>query len=166
MNNDVKGVNTVPILIKGARFVDDRGSLNFCNEWSPLTAGVKRFYQVQNHRSDFIRAWHGHQKEAKFVYVAQGAALICATPLFKNPVEGGSPQYPVPIDPVMYKFVMAEDTPAILFIPAGFYNGFKTLIADTILLFFSTSTLEESKGDDIRLHWNVFGTKMWGEDYR
>ncbi|KKQ78586.1 MAG: hypothetical protein UT02_C0062G0007, partial [Parcubacteria group bacterium GW2011_GWC2_38_7] len=42
-------------------------------------------------------------------------------------------------------------------IPQNFANGFMNLTDDTILVFFSTSTLEESKGDDIRYdahYWN------------
>ena len=38
-----------------------------------------------------------------------------------------------------------------------FANGFKTLTPDAKLMFFSTSTLEESQGDDIRFdayYWN------------
>jgi dTDP-4-dehydrorhamnose 3,5-epimerase len=54
--------------ISGNIAIDDRGSLRFINDFN--FEGVKRFYQVQNHCKNFIRAWHGHIKEAKYVYLA------------------------------------------------------------------------------------------------
>jgi len=41
-----------------------------------------------------------------------------------------------------------------------------TLEEDTIVMFFSTSTLEESKKDDIRLKWDIFGRDIWEVCYR
>ena len=133
--------------IKGGLFADDRGFLRFINDFD--FSDVKRFYQVENHSKNFIRAWHGHKKEGKYVYVARGSALIGAVNLDSEEV---------------YKTTLTSQSPAILFIPPGFANGFKTLEENTILMFFSTSTLEESKGDDIRFDhdkWNI-----WEEDYR
>jgi len=41
-----------------------------------------------------------------------------------------------------------------------------TLEEGTILLFFSTSTLAESKEDDIRCSWDSFGKEVWEIEYR
>jgi dTDP-4-dehydrorhamnose 3,5-epimerase len=104
---------------------------------------------VENHKQGFIRAWHGHEKEAKYVYVASGAALVGAVNFETNEVE---------------KVVLSSEKPGVLYIPQRHFNGFKNLVDNTVILFFSTSTLEESKGDDIRKpynHWNI-----WQEDYR
>jgi len=65
-----------PVVIKGGIAVDDRGSLRFVNDFD--FAGIRRFYMVENHAAGFVRAWHGHRHEAKFVYVVSGAALITA----------------------------------------------------------------------------------------
>ena len=43
-------------------------------------------------------------------------------------------------------------------------NGFKTLEEDTQILFFSTSTLQESLNDDIRFAYNKWN--IWEENYR
>ena len=61
-------------IINGGIAVDDRGSVRFINDFE--FKGVKRFYHVDNHKRGFIRAWHGHKKEGKYVYVVDGAALI------------------------------------------------------------------------------------------
>ena len=134
--------------IKGGVAVDDRGSVRFVNDFD--FKNVKRFYQVSNHKEGFISAWHGHEKEGKYVYVAKGSALIGAVKLdgTNNP----------------HKFILSSQSPKVIYIPPGYANGFKNLEEDTIVQFFSTSTLEESLGDDIRCehdHWNI-----WEEDYR
>ena len=134
-------------LINGGLSVDDRGSVRFVNDFN--FDGVKRFYQVENHSKGFIRAWHGHKKEGKYVYVVNGSALIGVVNMDSEEIN---------------KFVLSSQTPKVLWIPPGHYNGFKSLEENTKILFFSTSTIEESLGDDIREShdkWNI-----WEEDYR
>lgn len=133
--------------IQGGLFADDRGFLRFINDFD--FNEVKRFYQVENHSKNFIRAWHGHKREGKYVYVVRGSALIGAVNLDSEEI---------------YKTTLTSQSPSILFIPPGFANGFKTLEENTILMFFSTSTLEESKGDDIRFEYDKWN--IWEEDYR
>jgi dTDP-4-dehydrorhamnose 3,5-epimerase len=134
-------------LINGGLAVDDRGSVRFVNDFD--FQNVKRFYQVENHRQGFIRAWHGHKKEGKYVYVVSGSALIGVANMDTNEVQ---------------KFVLSDKSPKVLWIPAGNYNGFKSLEENTKIMFFSTSTLEESLGDDIREDYNKWN--IWDEDYR
>ena len=150
-----------PNLIQGGKFVDDRGTLTFWNAWD--MQGIRRAYQVQNHKAGFIRAFHGHAMEEKFVLVSQGAVLVILTPL--NTLDTLETTPPV-LTNVLTKFVLSSEAPAILHIPAGYYNGFKTLTNNTTLTFYSTLTVEESKGDDIRQPWDVFGKEIWQEDYR
>ncbi|MEI6899876.1 MAG: dTDP-4-dehydrorhamnose 3,5-epimerase family protein [Bacteroidota bacterium] len=146
-----------PRIIKGDLAIDDRGSVRFVNEFN--FEGVKRFYQVANHERGFIRAWHGHQKEGKFAYVVKGSALIGVIDLDAEPM----PDKFIPSESA-FKFVLSDKKTSILWIPAGYYNGFMSLEEDTILMFFSTSSLEESLGDDIRQPFNRFN--LWDIEYR
>ena len=57
--------------IEGGISIDDRGQLLFINDFS--LDKIKRFYMVENHSSGFIRAWHVHKKESKYIFVASGA---------------------------------------------------------------------------------------------
>jgi len=142
-------MNSNTRVLNGGVFTDDRGRIRFVNDFD--FKDVKRFYQVENHKQGYIRAWHGHVNEGKYVYVAKGSALVGAVPLND---KGAAPQ----------KFIVSEHNPKVLWIPPNHANGFKNLEEDTRIIFFSTSTLEESKGDDIRFsydQWNI-----WEEDYR
>lgn len=135
-----------PRLIRGALVADDRGDVAFVNDFD--FAGVKRFYLVSNHTAGFVRAWHAHRHEAKYVTVVQGAMLIACVRI--DDWEKPSPDLPV------QRFVLSAKTPAVLFIPAGYANGNMSLTADAKAIFFSTSSLEESKGDDIR-----YDARLW-----
>jgi dTDP-4-dehydrorhamnose 3,5-epimerase-like enzyme len=112
---------------------------------------VKRFYMVSNHAAGFVRAWHGHKKEAKYVLVVAGAALVGAVAIddWQKPAK----------DAEVQRFVLSEKKPALLYIPAGYANGFMSLTRDARLIFFSTSSLEESQGDDFRYesrYWDIW----------
>lgn len=121
-------------LIKGGLSVDDRGKVTFVNDFD--FSDVKRFYVVENHSRGFLRAWHGHEREGKYVFVVSGAAIVAYVPI-RGEWE-------------LNRVVLSADNPQILFIPPGNYNGFKTLTDDAKIIFYSTATLEESRDDDIR----------------
>jgi dTDP-4-dehydrorhamnose 3,5-epimerase-like enzyme len=134
-------------LILGGISVDDRGSVRFVNDFK--FEGVKRFYQVENHSKGFIRAWHGHKKEGKYVYVPSGTALIGVVDMETEKIE---------------KFILSSKSPRVLYVPPNHFNGFKSLEDNTVILFFSTSSLEESLGDDIRESHDKWD--IWNEDFR
>jgi dTDP-4-dehydrorhamnose 3,5-epimerase len=127
--------------------IDDRGSVRFVNDFD--FSNVKRFYQVENHSINYIRAWHGHMNEGKYVYVSKGSALIGAVELSTHEI---------------YKTILSDKAPKVLWIPPGYANGFMNLENDTSILFFSTATLEQSKNDDIRFAFDKWD--IWKPDYR
>jgi len=145
--------------IFGNSAIDDRGCLKFINDFN--FSGVKRFYQVQNHSKNFIRAWHGHIKEAKYVYVVKGSILFGAVPM---PCDSYSDELGQNENNLPKKFILSSDKPSILYIPPNYANGFMTLTDEAIVQFFSTSTLEESKGDDIRFNYDKWN--IWNIEYR
>jgi hypothetical protein len=71
---------------------------------------------VSNHRRGFIRAWHGHKKEGKYVFVPQGSAIVCAIKIdnWENPSKN--------LD--IERYVLSDKSPSILRIPPGYANGF------------------------------------------
>jgi dTDP-4-dehydrorhamnose 3,5-epimerase len=141
-----------PTLIRGGLAADDRGDVSFVNDFA--FPGVKRFYMVQNHARGFVRAWHGHKKESKYVLVVKGAALVCAVQIddWDAPSRNAT----------VHRYVLDERTPAVLCIPAGHANGFMSLTDDAKIMFFSTTTLEEAPGDDFRFdarYWDPWGVE-------
>lgn len=133
--------------IPGGKAFDNRGSLSFIND---LDLSIfRRFYIVENHAQGFVRAWHGHKKEAKAVVVVAGAALVAAVKIdnWDKPSK----------DLDVQRVVLSAEKPGALLIPAGYANGFMTLTEGAKVMFLSTSTLDESAGDDFRFeanYWN------------
>ena len=145
-----------PILISGGISIDDRGVISFYNNFDFSLfrgVGVKRFYLVSNHRQGLIRAWHAHKHEAKAITVVEGAAIVAA-------VQINDWGHPDPLAEV-HRYVLSTTKPSILFVPAGYANGFCTLTADARLLIFSSATVEESQRDDYR-----YDPHYWSDPWR
>lgn len=135
-----------PTLMSGGLSVDDRGEVAFVNDFN--FNGVKRFYTVSNHRAGFIRAWHAHREEAKYVTAVTGSAVVGAVKVddWEKPSRALSGD----------RFVLSSRKPSVLYIPPGYANGFMSLTDDLKLMYFSTATLEESARDDVR-----FDSRLW-----
>ena len=138
-----------PDLIKGAMFVDDRGSISFVNNFD--LSEVRRFYMVENHEVGFIRAWHCHMEESKYVMALQGTAILAL-------VRVEDPENP-PVDHHIYRYVLTSSDPTVLWVPPGYAHGAKTLDAGTKLIFFSDASLSDSQKDDFR--FDAFQWDPW-----
>lgn len=141
-----------PELVSGGVAVDDRGRLGYVE--GVCMDGVRRLYVVSNHRSGHVRAWHGHKNETKLVMVVAGAAIVAA-------VEVDDWEHPSR-DLEVHRWVLSEDRLAVLRIPPGWANGFRTLTPGARVMFWSSSTLEESSSDDFRWHaryWDAWGVE-------
>lgn len=132
---------------------DDRGDIVHCNEFNFIQNKIKRFYQITNNNINFVRAWHGHKKEEKFLFVLKGAFKICAVKIdnWKNPSKKLTAK----------EFVINANSPKILNIPGGYAHGTQNLKAGSKLLVFSTFSLQQSINDDYRFksdlwyNWNI-----------
>lgn len=139
-------------IFEGGLAVDDRGEVSFVNDFD--FQNVKRFYLVSNHRAGFVRAWHAHRREAKYVTVLSGTALVGAVEID----DWATPAANLPVQ----RFVLSAKKPRVIYIPAGFANGFMSLSDDLKIMFFSTSSLAESQGDDYRFparYWDIWNVE-------
>jgi dTDP-4-dehydrorhamnose 3,5-epimerase len=132
----------LPQLIKGGLAVDDRGTVGFVNDFDFLNEKIRRFYSIENHNKGFIRAWHGHKIESKYVLAIKGSSLVCCVKVdnWENPSKQAK----------VWRFVLSDKNPSILFIPAGYANGHMSLNENTQIIVFSNKTLTEGLKDDIR----------------
>lgn len=140
-----------PTLLEGGVAVDRRGQVSFVNGFG--FNGVVRFYMVENSAAEPIRAFHGHMKEAKYVFVPYGSALVAVVKLSdsKTPSTLEVPE----------RFVLSAQKPSVLYIPGGYANGFRALEPNTKVIFFATASVEESKADDYRFPHDYWGTAVW-----
>ena len=129
-----------PKLISGKRLFDDRGSVRFNNNLN--FKRIKRFYTVHNYSKNFIRAWHGHMYEEKFIGCIKGTFQISAVKIdnLKKTKKKNK----------IFTYFLNQSDNDFIYIPKGFANGSMSLEDNSELLIFSTSSVEESLKDDIR----------------
>ncbi len=138
----------IPKKFAGGVAKDKRGIVTFNN--NIILKNIKRFYTVQNKTKNFVRAWHGHKIEAKYIICISGKAKICAVKInnYNIPSKKNKP----------YKFELDGKKPDIIYIPPGYANGSKSLTKNMKLLILSTSTLNKSIKDDFRYpasYWRI-----------
>lgn len=138
-------------IISGDSSFDDRGVVKFINDFN--FKNVKRFYQVTNHNTKIIRAFHAHKKEQKYVYVAKGTILLCLAPI----VNFSSPSKKTKVR----RIILSDKKPQIVYVPEGYANGFRSLEKDSVVIFYSTSTLIQSQKDDYRYPHDYWGKSIW-----
>jgi hypothetical protein len=128
-----------PALLHATKFNDQRGAL--CAFPGFDLSEVVRMYAIEPASTSIIRAWQGHIKERKCFWVAAGSFEVQTILLGADHI----PQLNARIN-----WELSASQPAVLTIPGGHLNGFKSLEANSRLLVFSDFDLEASKADDIR----------------
>ncbi len=135
-----------PIIFEGGISFDKRGSVSYNNNLQ--LSKVKRFYIVQNKKNNFVRAWHGHKVEAKYILCIKGKVKVSAVRIkdFKKPKKNSK----------VYSWIIDERKPSVIYIPPGFANGTKSLVKGTKIFVLSTSSLKASLKDDFRFEENFW----------
>lgn len=143
-------MNSQPTIIQGGIHQDERGKLSFVNDFD-LTQ-VKRYYIIEHHDINVIRAWQGHKKEQKWFQVIGGSFQIALV----QPDNWENPSDNLKVE----KIILNANNNQVLHIPGNFANGFKALEENSKMIVFSDFTIEESTNDNFRfdnnkwLDWN------------
>lgn len=134
------------LLIEGGTFVDERGRLDFVNEFD--MSRIKRFYITANINTNLIRAWQGHKIESRWFYCIQGRfdVKIVKIDNWENPSRKLN----------VNEYILSSETPQVLFVPNGYVNGFRALEEDSKLMIFSDHKSNELNNDNFR-----FDKKLW-----
>lgn len=148
-NNTLRDEDVAPRLIEGGSFEDQRGLLEYNNNWNPNKA--KRLYFITPKDLNTIRAWQGHKIDTKWFMVISGKMEIKAIKVD----NWSSPSIDLPV----LSYELNSESKSILEIPGGYVNGFRSLVENSTLLVFSKLDLENAKSDDFRFDkekWNVW----------
>jgi dTDP-4-dehydrorhamnose 3,5-epimerase len=176
-------VNVIP----GGIAVDDRGMLSFCNGFN--FKDVKRFYMVENFAPGFVRAWHGHKEEGKYVTVVSGSAIIGLVDLrrfndwnYYNKlafdqediiISGGDltgeqdDELQDWYGALQHRHIVTARKPSVIYIPPGFANGAMNIEENTKIMYFSTKAMGEAPlDDDYRFPVEYWDENIWKVEQR
>ena len=135
---------TRPHIIKGRNYTDERGELEFFNEFD--MSPIKRVYFTTHFDIEVIRAWQGHTIESRWFRCVNGGFNVKLVEIdnWENPSD----------DLKVFKYELTAEKQEILYIPNGYVNGFKALKADSKLMIMSNYGFNEIENDQIRFDHN------------
>ena len=138
-------------VIEGGKHTDKNGAIGFINDFS--FDKIKRFYFIELPKKKMIRAFHGHMKESKAVFVIQGSIIL-------NLARIDNPKKPDPKQ-LIKRIILTSKETQICIIPKGFANGIMSLEKNTKVIIYSDKTTQESIMDDFRYDENYWGKNAW-----
>jgi len=133
-------------LIDGGIFNDERGTLNFVNDFD--LSPIKRFYFITNVNTDMIRALQGHQIESRWFYCTEGSFDVRLIKIDNWDQPSKKQQVEI--------FTLKASEPKVLYIPQGYLNGFKAFEDHSKLMILSNYMLGKIPDDSYR-----YDKKLW-----
>ena len=134
-----------PIIIKGNRYQDERGTICYNNDFKTL--GVKRVYTIVNINADFIRGWQGHKIEQRWFSAIAGSFTIRIVKI--DCWDQPSKNLPV------LEFVVDCSNMDVVHIPKGYANSIQANEEQSKLLVLSDYELGEVQ-DEFRFPVDYF----------
>ena len=139
-------MKVLPQIIKGNSHADDRGVLQFNNDFNAL--GVKRIYTIENRDTVFVRGWQGHKVEQRWFSAIKGSFRIqlIAIDNWEQPSKDCKP----------FAFIINAEKLDVLHVPPGYVSSIQSLEEGSKLLVMADYLLGEVK-DEYRYETDYFG---------
>lgn len=137
-------------LIQSNSYIDDRGKLDYFNDFN--MSPIKRVYFTTHFNLDVVRAWQGHTVESRW-FICVGGSFNVKLIKIDN---WEAPSNLLPVE----NYVLNSEKKQVLFIPNGYVNGFRALMTDSKLMIMSNYNFNEIEDDQIRFDqnkWNEWG---------
>jgi dTDP-4-dehydrorhamnose 3,5-epimerase len=143
-------MSNVPNIISGGNYSDERGQLEFFNDFD--MSPIKRVYYTTHFDTVTVRAWQGHKIESRWFICIKGSFAVKLVEIddWVNPSDSLK----------VYEYELSADKQEVLYIPNGFANGFRALEVNAKLMIMSNYGFNEIDNDQIRFDQNKW-TK-WG----
>jgi dTDP-4-dehydrorhamnose 3,5-epimerase-like enzyme len=134
-----------PTLIKGGNYKDERGILNFNNDFDMSL--VKRMYLIENVDIFFKRRWQGHKIEQRWFSATTGKFKIEIIKIrdWENPSKK--------LEKITFE--ISNENTDVLYIPAGYISSIQAMIKSSKLLVMSDYKLG-AISDDYRYPKDYF----------
>ena len=126
-----------PTLISGGNYKDERGILNFNNDFDMSL--VKRMYIIENVDTAFIRCWQGHKIEQRWFSATIGKFKINLIKIdnWKNPSKK--------LEKITFE--ISSENADVLHIPVGYVSSIQAMIKSSKLLVMADYKLGDVNDD-------------------
>lgn len=133
-----------PKLILGGQHTDQRGQIEFFNEFD--MGPIKRVYFTTHFDIETVRAWQGHIIESRWFTCVNGSFIIKLIQIddWDNPSDNLKE----------YEYELSSEKQEVLYIPNGYVNGFKALKTNSKLMVMSNYGFNEIENDQVRFDKN------------
>ncbi len=135
-------------MIKGNKHTDKRGIITYNNDFD--ASKIKRIYTIENHSTEFIRGWQGHQIESRWFAAMKGKFRVGM--ILFDAVNDLSPEVG------MYWFEIEEGNLDYLYLPPKHLSCIQALEPGSKLLVLSDYALGEVQ-DELRYPLEYFVRK-------
>lgn len=107
----------IPKIIKRDSHNDSRGILFYNNDFD--ASAIKRLYVIDNHKTNFIRAWQGHKIEQRWFSVMQGSFKIKLIKIdnWEHPFKDLKP----------FEYILESKKLDVLLVPKGYVSSIQAL---------------------------------------
>ena len=131
--------------LEGNKHTDIRGTITFNNDFD--ASKVKRIYTIENHSTDFIRGWQGHQIEQRWFACMKGSFEISVIEVddFTKPSK----------DLTIRKYILTDEVLSYLHIPSACITAIQAKSAESKLLVLADYSLGEIS-DEYRYDLDYF----------
>jgi len=135
-----KRMKDKPYLIEGGFYADQRGRLDFVNDFD--LEFIRRFYFTTNAEVNEFRGWQGHKIEKRWFFCVKGSFRVELIKMdnWVNPSENLS----------IEAFDLIDNEPKVLYVPSGYLNGFKALEENSKMMIMSNFQLGVLDDDEFR----------------
>lgn len=133
------------MIIEGSKHIDKRGRITYNNDFD--ASKIKRIYTIENHTTDFIRGWQGHQIEQRWFACMKGRFEISVIEVddFTKPSK----------DLTIQKYILTDEELTYLHIPAACITAIRAKLENSKLLVLADYGLGEIS-DEYRFGLDYF----------
>ena len=135
----------IPEILIGNSHSDSRGSLLYNNDFD--ASAIKRMFVIENHSTNFVRAWQGHKIEKRWYSAIKGSFKIQLIAIDNWEIPSKNLE--------RFSFTVTADQLDVLHIPQGYVSSIQSLEEGSKLLVMSDYFLGEIQ-DEFRFDTDYF----------
>lgn len=136
------------MVLEGKRHEDARGIITYNNDFD--ASKIKRIYTIENHSTELIRGWQGHEIEQRWFVCMRGSFEISVMKIddFQQPSK----------DLTVNKYLLKDKNLTFLHLPSGHITAIQAIEEGSKLLVLADYALGEIQ-DEYRFPLEYFKNK-------